>query len=302
MDNASPVVPSISNASSPVGASKVRSLPLVERYSTHYVRYNGPIGQMGANQTTHTAEVLFPEGPGLAVVKAFPLKDKGWINEALAWTLGTELEVGVPPTAMLLAAGPDDLMNAQEPELLLARNQWGSLGPIVLWCASRLDIKQPQLVWPVGWERAVMSKPFGRRLAAFDAWLGNCDRIAQNAPYWMSRGRIAAIDHERLAFNQDWCRGVPIHMDKLGGILTHLMSAIRDAIAKKKIRTGEAKALIADLVQFSDTHAAALAAVLESSEKLVTDNFGTAAAANLHTFLSERASRDFINERLEQLR
>ena len=81
----------------------------MERYSTHYVRYNGPIGQMGANQTTHTAEVLFPDGPGLAVVKAFPLKDKGWINEALAWTLGTELEVGVPPTAMLLAAGPDDL-------------------------------------------------------------------------------------------------------------------------------------------------------------------------------------------------
>lgn len=301
----SDTIPTDTNASdptTPAATPKVRCLPAVERYSSHYIRYNGPIGRTGTNQTTHTAEVRFPGAPGLAVVKAFPFSDKGWINEALAWTLGMELDVGVPPAAILLAASPADLANATEPELMLARSQWSLAGPIVLWCASRLEIKPPQHVWPVAWERVVMSKPFGRRLAAFDAWLGNCDRIAQNAPYWMTRGRLAAIDHERLAFNQDWRSGLPIHMDKSGGVMTHLMKEIRVAINKKKIKAADAMALIADLVQLSDGHSAALAAVRASSERLVTENFGTTAAAGLHTFLLERASREFINERLEQLR
>jgi hypothetical protein len=299
------ITPTASNASEPTALTlptRGRSLPAVERYSSHYIRYNGPIGRKGANQTTHTAEVRFPGAPGLAVVKAFPFRDKGWVNEALAWTLGMELDVGVPPTAILLAASPSDLAGATEPELVRARSQWGSAGPIILWCASRLDIKPPQHVWPVAWERAVMSKPFGRRLAAFDAWLGNCDRIAQNAPYWTTRGRLAAIDHERLAFNQDWLCGLPIHMDKSGAVMTHLMKEIREAINKKKIKAAEAKLLISELVQLSEGHSAALAAVRGASEQLVSQNFGATAAADLHTFLFERASCDFINERLEQLR
>ncbi len=298
--------PIATNSSAPPPSSaaptRVRTLPAVERYSSHYIRYNGPIGSRGANQTTHTAEVRFPGAPGLAVVKAFPFSDKGWINEALAWALGMELDVGVPPAAMLLAASSDDLAGATEPELVLARNQWGSAGPIILWCASRLEIKSPQHVWPIAWERVVMSKPFGRRLAAFDAWLGNCDRIAQNAPYWTTKGRLAAIDHERLAFNQDWLRGHPIHIDKSGGVITHLMKEIREAINKKKIKTTDAKALIAELVQMSEEHSSALDAVRASSEQLVSMNFGTPAADRLHTFLLERASSEFINERLEQLR
>nr|DAF77709.1 MAG TPA: hypothetical protein [Caudoviricetes sp.] len=277
-------------------------LPAVELYSSHYLRYNGPIGRLGANQTTHTAEVNFPEGPALAVVKAFPLKEKGWVNEALAWALGNALNVGVPPKAMLLAASPSDLAGCKDPELSLANSMWGQSGPIMLWCASRLEIKMPQQVWPVGWERIVTSKPFGRRLAAFDAWLGNCDRIAQNAPYWLAKGRIAAIDHERLAFNQDWRYMVPVHMDKVGGNITYLMEAIRESIAKKKIKSSDAKALIADLSQLSDEHSGALAAVQVSSEQLVMDNFGKIASTCLHAFLADRASRQFIDERLEQLR
>ena len=113
---------------------------------------------------------------------------------------------------------------------------------------------------------------------------------------------IAAIDHERLAFAQDWRQGVPIHMDKLGGAMTHLMKEIRQSISKRKIKPSDAKTLIADLVQLSDGHKGALDVVQASCERLVTDNFGTAAAVNLHKFLSERASQEFINDRLEQLR
>lgn len=302
MPHTTPTSPNDGTHAPPAIQPSSGALPSLKPYSSHYLRYNGPIGQLGANQTTHTAEVMFPDGPGLAVVKAFSFMDKGWVNEALAWALGKELDVGVPPAAMLLAASPDDLAGSKDPELSVASSLWGSAGPIILWCASRLDIKLPQQVWPIGWERIVTSKPFGRRLAAFDAWLGNCDRIAQNAPYWSAKGRIAAIDHERLAFNQDWRRGVPIHMDKMGGSITHLMSAIRDSINKKKIKSTDAKALIADLTQLSDQHSAALAAVRVLSEQLVISNFGDIASASLHAFLADRASPEFINERLDQLR
>src|SRR5690242_16946122 len=84
------------NATPATSAGKP-ALPTIERYSTHYVRYNGSVGLKGANQSTHTAEVKFPTGAKLAVVKAFPLADKGWVNEALAWALGEALDVGVPP-------------------------------------------------------------------------------------------------------------------------------------------------------------------------------------------------------------
>ncbi|MEK8028018.1 hypothetical protein [Pseudaquabacterium rugosum] len=297
--------PSPTAASEPDTASpteKLLKLPIIERYTSHYARYNGSIGRKGENQTTHTAEIRFPGHTQLAVVKAFPLKNKGWVNEALAWTLGMELDIGVPPAAILLAASPSDLANATEPELVFARNQWGADGPIVFWCASRLDLKPPNQVWRINWEHAVTSKPAGQRLAAFDAWMGNCDRISDNAPYWSARGRIAAIDHEKLAFNQDWVHSAPAHLDRSGFIATHLTQKIREAISKKKMRVAEAKVLIAALAKISAEHSAALAAVRGSSEELVSKNFGTPAANNLHTFLFERASQEFIDERLEQLR
>lgn len=50
----------------------------------------------------------------------------------------------------------------------------------------------------MSWEVAALRGEHGRRLAAFDGWVGNCDRIADNAPFWVSRSAIAAIDHERM--------------------------------------------------------------------------------------------------------
>jgi hypothetical protein len=206
----------------------------------------------------------------------------------------------MPPQAMLLLVAPGELATENDPELVSAHRLWG-IGTIVLWCASRLDIKNPQSVWSARWESVVMSKPYGRRLAAFDAWLGNCDRIAQNAPYWSSKGMVAAIDHERLAFAQDWRTGVPIHMDRLAAHQTHLMKVIREAVAAKKIKAAEVKVLVAEICVMSAAHAGSLTSIHTEATTLVGDNFGTAAAGHLFTFLSDRATPAFINDRLEQL-
>jgi hypothetical protein len=173
----------------PAAALVATAMPTLERYASHYERYNGPIGLRGANQTTHTAEVRFPDGAALAVVKAFPVGEKGWLNEAVAWTVGRALGIPVPPKAMLLAVAPSELAAATDPELAIAHRHWAASGPIVMWCASRLDVKPPQNVWRMNWEAAVIKGASGQRLAAFDGWFGNCDRIAENAPYWVSTRR-----------------------------------------------------------------------------------------------------------------
>lgn len=209
--------------------------------------------------------------------------------------------MGVPPHAMLLAASPDDLISAKEPELVLARNQWAGAGPIIFWCASKLEIKQPQYVWSTGWERAVTAVPYGQKLAAFDSWLGNCDRIAVNAPYWTTKGRIAAIDHERLAFNRNWISGPVQHLDVMGLCATHLLKELRSAVDKKKMKSSEGEKLISKIVVFSRCHSDVLERVREDLKNLIVDNFGEAAADNLLKFLTERAEQDSINVRLEQL-
>lgn len=154
-----PVVPESSGNDLAAPAVALKScMPTVERYSSHYGRYNGSIDKRGANSTTHTAEVRFPGKPGLAVVKAFALNDHGWANEAIAWALGQCLGVVMPPQAMMLLVAPGELASEKDLELVSAHNLWGT-GSIVLWCASRLDVKNPQGVWSVRWERVVMSKP-----------------------------------------------------------------------------------------------------------------------------------------------
>lgn len=283
-----------------IGEAAEPLLPTIERFATHYLRYNGLLGSIGANPSTHTAEVRFRSGPALAVVKAFPLGDRGWVNEAVAWALGSELSIGVPPQATLLVATPDEASDSKVPGLETALRAFGRV-PLVLWCATRLDTKPPQQVWRMKWERVVLSKPYGLKLAAFDAWLGNCDRIAQNAPYWTTRGQIAAIDHERLAFGQDWLPGVPIHLDRLGGAVTHLMRALREAASTKKLRAVDVDVMVAELSLQSGLHARALDKVQAESQALISANFGPGPASHLLSFLSERATPEFVQERLEQL-
>lgn len=281
-----------------LAAAKASTVPAVERFSTHYERYNGPVGALGANVTTHTAAVRFAEGSGLAVVKAFSVFDKGWLNEAIAWVLGSALGVNVPPRAMLLAAAPSDLAGATEPELVLANKNLAMHGPVVLWCASRLDVKPPQSVWSANWATQILRGESGQRLAAFDGWIGNCDRHRDNSPYWKARGVIAAIDHERMAFGQDWIASSPLHQDVLGVHGTALLEVFHAARKSKAIVNKQAKAIEAGLVTFSKGHGPELAKLRSQIEQFVSSHASTGAAANLLTFLEDRAKDSYISGRV----
>lgn len=274
-------------------------MPHIDRYATHYERYNGPIGQ-GANKTTHTAVVRFGnDGHHLAVVKAFTYVDKGWLNEALAWTMGRIVKLAQPPRAMLLVATLDELAQSKDPEIARAHAEFAPMNaPVVLWCASRLDTKPPQHLSALHWEDVVLRGTAGQRLAAFDGWIGNADRHADNAPYWMSRGVVAAIDHERLAFAQDWRVTAPQHLDRTGQHPTKLLHRFHAALKSKKFTSKQARDMISAMRMMSDDHAAQLAVCWGDIEGRLLTSVDAAARANLRHFFDERASDLFICDRL----
>ena len=281
-------------------AAKVAAVvtPHVDRYATHYERYNGPIGQ-GANKTTHTAVVRFGnEGHHLAVVKAFTYLDKGWLNEAIAWTVGRIVKLAQPPRAMLLVATLDELAQSKDPEIARAYIEFAPMkAPVVLWCASRLDTKPPQHLSALHWEDVALRGTAGQRLAAFDGWIGNADRHADNAPYWVSRGVVAAIDHERLAFAQDWRVAAPQHLDRTGQYPTKLLHRFHVALKAKKFTSKQARDMMSAMRMMSDAHAVQLAACWGDIESRLLDSVDAAAKANLRHFFDERASDLFICDR-----
>ena len=274
-------------------------IPHVHRYATHYERYNGPIGQ-GVNKTTHTAVARFGnDGHHLAVVKAFTYADKGWLNEAIAWTLGRVVKLAQPPRAMLLIATLDELAQSNDPEIVRAHAEFAPMNaPVVLWCASRLDTKPPQHLSAFHWEDVVLRGSAGQRLAAFDGWIGNADRHADNAPYWVSRGVVAAIDHERLAFAQDWRVAPPQHLDCTGHHPTKLLHRFHAAIKSKKFTAKQTRDMTSAMRLMSDDHAAQLVACWGDIESGLLTSVDAAAQVNLRHFFDERASDFFICDRL----
>ena len=284
---------------SPTAQSATSFTPSIERFATHYERYNGSIGQ-GANKSTHTAEVRFDSATHeLAVVKAFSFLDKGWLNEAVAWTLGQAAGVAQPPKAVILVATLEELSGMTEAEMVLARNLDAGRGePIVFWCASRLATKPPQYLSSLSWENVVLRGSAGQRLAAFDGWIGNCDRIASNAPYWAARGVVAAIDHERLAFNQDWLAAAPEHFDRMGIAETKLLERFHKAQKSNVFKPKQAREIASALHSMSVEHAGHLANCRHDIENRLLVNVSKKASNDLLTFLSERATDVYISERL----
>lgn len=298
-----PIPPNVSTAQAPLAPpapTPAPKTPAIEPFASHYGRYNGAIGQ-GENKTTHTAEVRFDAAThALAVVKAFPFDSAGWLNEAIAWTLGKEVGLAMPPRAVLLVAKPEDLKDATEPELVRAYKTMAYGKAVIFWCASRLSTKPPQQVWSRSWENVVLKGRAGQELAAFDGWIGNCDRIADNAPYWESRGLIAAIDHERLAFAQNWLLAPPVHLDREKGstVKTYLLDRFHLAQASGVFKPKQVREVSASLEQSSKGHAPHLAACRADIAARLLNNVSAAASANLLTFLDERATEDFIAKRL----
>lgn len=285
-------------------------------FSSGYRRYLGPLGselnaKVGMNPSTHVAQVCLnpdtPNTPERAVVKHFFFSEKGWVNEYACWLFAHALGVNVAPRAALLVGTKSDILPDHGPELNSAMQAAGV--PMVLWCTSAIAPTQPlQQVYGLSWEQAVLRTPHGRRLAALDGWIGNCDRIEGNALFWSTAGQLVAIDHEKMVFNQDWTLRPPVHRDEAdpslnGGLrvvattLLERLSVARRSADRAVQRT--ARSAANEIFEHSRTeHPRALATHRASIEAKATSNFSAQAASNLLSFLDARVDEAAQRRRL----
>jgi len=284
------------------------------KISDSYLRYIGPLGEqiqahLGENRTTHVASVCMdpdqPMVPGRSVVKFFHLSDKGWLNEYAAWTMAQILGVRVPPKAALLVGSRSDITDGHGPELKQATKHVST--PLVLWCTSAMEPhRNIQTALGRSWESSVLKTEAGRRIAAMDGWLGNCDRIASNLLWWASEsGALMAIDHEKAAFNQDWTLKTPEHLDEPSAdgtparVRTHLIDHIQHARKSNDKKTRQAASGMANAISaLSKHHPDAWKAFREDLAVAAGNNFGPAARDRLLSFLDYRVTEDSINRRL----
>lgn len=278
-----------------------------------YRRYSGPLASelpatLGMNSSTHVAHVcLNPDKPDLperAVVKHFHYFDRGWANEYLAWTLAQTLGVVTAPRAALLIGKPEDVTADHGPELNAATRL--TPDPLVLWCTSAITPTQPlQQVLGRSWEAAMLRINAGQLMGALDGWIANCDRIENNALYWVSQGALVAIDHEKLAFGQDWANYPLTHDDEKtdanGKPLqkTRLIDVLM-AAKKSKDKTTKTSARTAAYVMFEHSktkHPVALSQCMTEISALVKDNFSSTAYENLVSFLDYRVLEECLRKR-----
>ena len=283
-------------------------------FTSAYRRYLGPLASelpasLGMNSSTHVASVCMdpgePSKAERAVVKCFLFTEPGWANELVAWSLAQQLGVKTAPHAAVLIAQQQDFAADHGPEI----NNFAqyATAPIVMWCTSAIEPTQPvQQVLGHNWETACLRTQAGRNLGAMDGWIGNCDRLVQNALYWTSgTGGLVAIDHEKMAFGQDWSRTVLQHCDEMQGadgkplLTTRLISAIKSA-HKSKDRNVKKAAVTAVSTMYAASkggHPNALAGCFNLISTTAANNFGTQAGANLLSFLDYRVSEDCMKRR-----
>lgn len=283
-------------------------------FKSAYHRYIAPLSsslpaQLGMNQSTHVGYVcLDPSTPAKAeraVVKCFHYSDPAWANELIAWTMAQALGVKTAPRAAVLVAKRQDISVDHGPEIN-AFAQYVTT-PIVLWCMSAIEPTLPvQQVLGHNWETACLRTEAGRTLGAMDGWIGNCDRLAQNALYWSSgTGGVVAIDHEKMAFAQDWSCASVQHFDELLDATgkpihpTRLIAAIKVAHKSKDKNTKRAAGIAVNEMfgMSKDKHPGALADCRDLIEKTAVNNFGPRAGANLLSFLDYRVSEDCMKRR-----
>ena len=142
-------------------------------------------------------------------------------------------------------------------------------------------------------------------MGALDGWTANCDRIANNALYWVTKGSLVAIDHEKMAFNQDWSNQKVSHEDEVVGpdgkplLPTRLIDVLMKAKKSKDKALKKSAAKAADFMyeHSKSKHPPTLAKCKASIAAMIDSNFSQQATQNLLSFLDYRVTEDCLKRR-----
>lgn len=265
-----------------------------------YVSFIQRLDGLGANQTTHIAEIRYPvqTAPIMSVVKLMHPNCLNASNEAIAWLFLRAAGFAAPKNAAMIA-----LTEKKAVSVLGRKAIYPGLidnGYVIAWASEKLDFKSIKAYFTGSradqeWAQ-LLNTMQGAQIAAFDEVFLNADRNTGNVLY-AGRNSCIPIDHEHIFDHQDWIGGDIVSVDRDSDSMRVLKRAYQSgALNIKTFDETKNK-----MVHYAQQHASALAACKVEITNLIAKLFGTNSSIleeRVLRFATERTAMHWMEDRL----
>lgn len=265
-----------------------------------YVSYVGPLSHLGANPSTHLAEIRYPvqHAPVVSVVKWMPPNGLGLCNEALAWLFLRGAGVQQTRHAAILC-----LTHAKAKAAAPSKGLPTALvheGHVLAWASQKLDYSSLRVLF-AGTEgdrrwAKLMTSVLGTAIVAFDEAFLATDRNNGNLLY-ISDEACIPVDHEHIFGLHDWTRGPLPSTSAKSDTLRRLESEHRI----RRLSVLEFQEACNRIVFHAQRHQNALEATRDEMRHLLSSVFpenGARYADHVLSFAAERTARHWMEHRL----
>lgn len=265
-----------------------------------YVDFIGSLGRLGANPTTHIANIRYPvqRAPVPSVVKLLPADGLRACNEAISWLFLNAAGVQTPKHAALITLSLEKATRVFGARKIPA--SYASQGVVLAWASQQLHFGSIQALFAGSmsdekWLKAICTVQ-GAAIAAFDEAFLNLDRNCGNILH-LSASAFIPIDHEMIFGLQPW------HVSDLHQL-------VQDSDAVKRLKVGLAARRVT-MTTYDETrnrmahHARAHAVALQACEieirSLLKRVFATGSdemAGRVLSFITARTMGEWMADRL----
>ena len=236
----------------------------------------------------HLAHVEFGDAIIPCFIKIFPPDTGGLVNEAIGWLLAGACQINVARRAAFITI-PVHRLASRAPSWAVN----GNTDEIRAWAIESIP-GEPLSFLHRGaddelWDE-VINNVMGRRISAFDEWTSNNDRHGGNL-IRDARRRWWAIDFSELLGSYAWSLLVDFPI-----VDHHPTELLRRA--QDRLRTPALQQFKNAMIEAAEGHDAAFAQLRDAVAKIVHQEHGAAAAELVISFLTQRAHRNWMPDRL----
>lgn len=262
--------------------------------------YVGPLNHLGANPSTHLAEVRYGShgSPVISVVKLLPADGLKACNEALAWLFLHAAEMPCPKNAAILTLTEAKAVKVLGRKCVPHHCVHG--GRVIAWAAQQLEFNSIQALFAGTQADArwleVLRTVNGAAIAAFDEAFLNIDRNTGNVLF-TSVSSCVPIDHEMAFGTQNWLTGALTHLPKNGDSLRTL----KNAAASGRMPMAELGTAYNRMAFHAQRHSKALQDCRAQMEQLIAKVYPRQAnelTLRVLSFITERTALAWMEDQL----
>lgn len=282
------------------GNEKLIGLPFPVLGNSSYMTYIGPLTNLGANPSTHLADVRYAAhgAPVISVVKLLPADGLKACNEALAWLFLHAAGISCPKNAAILTLSESKVVKILGRKRVPHHLVQG--GKVMAWAAQQLEFKSIQALFAgtqadTRW-LGVLRTLNGAAIAAFDEAFLNIDRNTGNILF-TSASSCVPIDHEMTFGTQNWLTGTLTHLPKDGDSLRTL----KNAASSGKMPMTELNTIYNRMAFHAQRHSQAMDECRAQMAQLIAKVYPKQAddlTSRVLSFIAERTALAWMEERL----